>query len=341
MLFIFLTSCNGQVKTNLPNGSNNEPKTTTLGQPKMIRTQGSNQFSSVSCGLQDKTGLLWFGTSGEGLYCYDPAKGGFVNYLEKDGLCNNNILSMLEDKTGNIWFGTSAGLCRYDPSASLSTGGKRFTSIPIAVIDEHNFYPSNEKAPANAQPDVWSIMQDKSGKIWFGTGNDGVYCYNPDKGEFTRFLHNDGIINNSDLQLKAITAILEDHQGNIWFATWFEGLCRYDPAAGDLSNFKPNGDVWFGAIFEDKTGSLWFGTRDHGAYRYDGKTFANFFADTPIFNACCVCAMAEDKAGNIWFATEFGNAAERGKFWRRVVLQSLDFFRRVPANDQLYHKRRA
>lgn len=323
-LLFFITSCDGQVKTNTPNDSRNES-----GRPKMVRTQGSNQASSVSCGLQDKTGLLWFGTSGEGLYRYDPVKGEVINYLEKDGLCNNNILSILEDKSGNIWFGTSAGLCRYDPSASLNAGGKPFVSIPIAVTKERNLDPSTEKAPTNAQPDISSIMQDKTGKIWFGTGNDGVYCYDPAKGEFIHFLHNDGVINKSDLHLKAITAILEDRHGNIWFATWFEGLCRYDPAAGELSNFKPNGDVWFGAIFEDKSGSLWFGTRDHGAYRYDGKTFANFFADIPIFNACGVCAMTEDNAGNIWFATEFGNAAERENFggvWRYNPSASLGGF---------------
>ncbi len=301
-LFAFFTSCHGQVKTNTP--------TTAEVQPKLIRTQGSNKYSSVSCGLQDKAGNHWFGTSGEGIYRYDGKS--FTNFTEKDGLCNNNVQAILEDKTGNLWIGTSAGLCRYD--------GKVFTNIPISVADDSNFDSFPEKASSSTQPEISSILQDKSGKIWFGTGKNGVYCYDPSaqlstgntaKTNFTHFLHNDNVINKDGLRLGAITAILEDKKGNIWFTTWFEGVCRYDPAANAITHLKPNGEVWFASILEDKNGNLWFGSRGHGAYLYDGKTCINFFADTPIFNACAVSAMVEDKAGNIWFGTTHSDMAKR------------------------------
>ena len=300
-LFWFITSCNGQVKTNFPQDSGNEQKTMTEIQPKLVTTQGTNEYGSVSCGVQDKAGNLWFGTSGEGVYCYDGKS--FTNYLVKDGLNSNNILSILADKTGNIWFGTSEGLCCYD--------GTKFTDVPVSVAHGISLYPATEKTPDHGKMDVWSLLLDKSGKIWIGTGEDGVYCY--DGTSFTRFLDQDGLINKSNIQLRAVTSMMEDSHGMIWFTTWFEGLCRYDPAAGAIHNFKPNSDKWFGSVFEDKNGGLWLGTRDHGVYFYDGKTFHNFFADTPIFNACCVCTMLEDDAGNIWFATEAGSSADREK----------------------------
>jgi len=297
-LFWFITSCNGQVKTQ---GNGNEQKTRTESRPKLVTTQGTNQYGSVSCGVQDKAGNLWFGTSGEGVYCYDGKS--FTNYLVKDGLNSNNILSILADKTGNIWFGTSEGLCSFN--------GTKFIDIPVSVAGGINLYPSTEKTPDHGKMEVWSLILDKSGKIWIGTGEDGVYCY--DGTSFTRFLDQDGLINKNNIQLRAVTSMMEDSHGMIWFTTWFEGLCCYDPAAATIYNFKPNGDKWFGAVFEDRNGGLWFGTRDHGVYFYDGKTFHNFFADTPIFNACGVCTMAEDDAGNLWFATESGSSADREK----------------------------
>lgn len=309
-LLAFFTSCTGQVKTSTP--------TTAEPQPKLIRTQGANEYSSVSCGLQDKAGYHWFGTSGEGLYRYDGKS--FTNFTEKDGLCNNDVQDILEDKMGNLWIGTSAGLCRYD--------GKTFTKITITVADDQIFDPSTEKASANAQPEIRNILQDKTGKIWFGTGKNGVYCYDPSaqrglgntaESHFTHFLHDDNVINKNSLRLIAVTSMLEDKKGNIWFTTWFEGVCRYDPATNEITNLKPFGEVWFAASLEDKSGNLWFGSRGHGAYRYDGKTFTNFFEDTPIFNACAVTAMAEDKAGNLWFGTTHSDMGKRetmGGAWR-------------------------
>jgi ligand-binding sensor domain-containing protein len=125
-------------------------------------------------------------------------------------------------------------------------------------------------------------------------------------------LHNNSVINNAGLQLNAINSVIEDNAGNIWFATWFEGVCRYDGKS--ITNFKPFGEVWFTSVLQDKNGNIWVGSRAHGAYRYDGKTFTNFFADTKIFNACTVCAIAEDKSGNIWFGTQFADLLARDSF---------------------------
>lgn len=73
------------------------------------------------------------------------------------------------------------------------------------------------------------MMQDKTGKIWFGT-NEGVYFFDPsidnnsDMPVFYLFLNNDGIINKNNLKLKVVQKIVEDKKGNIWFASGdFEG----------------------------------------------------------------------------------------------------------------------
>jgi len=115
---IFALSCNGQNKPQ-PQEAGKEPKAITAGQPKIIKPQGRNQEDNVHCGLQDRAGNLWFGTTGEGVYRYDGKA--FTHFTEKEGLRNNTVWSILEDKTGNIWFGTADGICRYD--------GKTFTAF--------------------------------------------------------------------------------------------------------------------------------------------------------------------------------------------------------------------
>lgn len=287
-LLIFIVSCNGK------NQKQSEPDPIPEGQPKMIKTLSTNKYANVHCGLQDKVGNLWFGTTGEGVCRYDGKL--FVNFTEKDGLNSNDVWCIYKDKGGNLWFGTGNGICFYD--------GKTFTNMPIAITINSNLYnmPNSSTTKKNA---VWSIMQDKSGKLWFGTSN-GVYCYNGMS--FTHFLDNDNVINKDSLNLKHVSSILEDKIGNIWFTTWFEGVCRYNGKS--ITGFKPYGKVWFASMLEDKNGNLWFGTRDQGAYRYDGINFINF-SDKEIFNSCCVNSIAEDKAGNIWFGTEFDDITKR------------------------------
>jgi ligand-binding sensor domain-containing protein len=70
-ILLFITSCNGQVKTDLPKEAANKQSTFTKGKVKLVKTQGSNVSDNVHCALKDKAGNLWFGTTGEGVYRYD------------------------------------------------------------------------------------------------------------------------------------------------------------------------------------------------------------------------------------------------------------------------------
>jgi ligand-binding sensor domain-containing protein len=305
LLLVFITSCNGQVKTDQKNGRENEAKTATNGQTKIRKNPDVKKTANVHCGLQDKQGNMWFCTTGQGVYRYDGNT--FTNFTTKDGLSSNTVFSILEDKAGNLWFGTDIGVvCRYD--------GKTFTPISIPSANGEALVPNS--LPAYNKPmknPVNSIFQDKSGKIWFGT-NDGVFNYNGNS--FTRFLQNDGVINKSGLNLNATTTILQDSKGNMWFTTWFEGVCRFDGKS--ITSFKPNNEVWFSSLMEEKNGDIWVGRRTKGITRFDGKTFTNL-VQHGILDSCGADAFTVDKAGNIWIAAEFGKMTEReikGGLWR-------------------------
>ncbi|ESU22730.1 hypothetical protein FEDK69T_19900 [Flavobacterium enshiense DK69] len=277
-ILIFVTSCNGQVKRDLPKEKANDSKIIAAGQPKLIKTQGSHKDNNVCCSLQDKAGNLWFGTSGEGVYKYDGNS--FSQFTATNGLNSNHVYCMLEDENGKIWIGTEAGLCLYD--------GKTFAKIQITLRKD---MPPNKNRNTH---DVFSIMQDKSGKLWFST-IDGVYIY--DGKTFTSFIVGNGgggFMSSND----NVEYILEDKAGNIWFGGRVnKGVFRYDGKS--LTNLKPDGDNWAWPVLQDMNGNIWFSNWS-GAFRYDGKSFTNFTKNEGLSNGP-ITRIIEDKNGNLWF----------------------------------------
>ncbi len=294
-IFIVCTSCNGQEKPGMRTEQGVATKTLASGRPKLVKTQRSNQYQAVRCGIQDKNGNIWFGTTGEGVYKFDGKL--FTQYTTNDGLSNNNVWSVLEDKDGNIWFGTTDGICRFD--------GKKIVAFPIPffirpVINNNTYYTE-----WSTKSTVWSMLQDKSGKIWFGTG-DGVYCYNGIS--FTRFLYNDNVINKDSLQLKLVSGMLQDKNGIIWFASGMppgcEGFCRYDGKT--IVSFKPKDEGWIRNITESRNGNILLATRHFGVWTYDGKSFTDYAQPKELIKGS-LSAILEDKSGNLWIASGYGN----------------------------------
>ena len=259
-ILLFGTACNGQDKKGLPKEK--------VEHPKLIKTIGNPRYGNVQCGLQDKAGNLWFGTTENGLYKYEGKS--FSQFLVTDGLTSNNITSILEDKDGKIWIGTQLGLCLYD--------GKTFAKIQIPL--RKNLPPNKNDHPRNSHC-VFSIMQAKSGKLWFAT-IDGVYTY--DGKSFTPFIVDEGAMGYMSTNNNA-EHILEDKAGNIWFGgRGTEGVYRYDGKSviniklKELSTFRPDsirtGHNWAWPQLQDKNGNIWFSNWG-GVYRYDGKTFTS------------------------------------------------------------------
>jgi ligand-binding sensor domain-containing protein len=290
-----LASCNGQAKTDPSKRIDSESKTSATGPPRIRKTQRTDQYDNIHCGLQDRNGNLWFGTTGAGVYRYDGSS--FVNFTASDGLSNDYVWCVSEDRSGHLWFGTADGVCRYD--------GVTFTDIPIPGIKGGEFSKDHFGNPSE-ETAVWSIMQDKSGGFWFGT-TDGVYRY--DGTTFTHFTRDDGIVNNTGTSINKVESVLEDGAGNIWFGgRSTEGIFCFDGKS--LNSIKPDGKNWLWPIMEDRAGNIWFSTRNRSVYRYNGKDFSSF-GETELTD--WASSIVEDRDGNIWFGTRVGLAKFDGR----------------------------
>lgn len=276
---------------------NNQPpsKIIPAGHAKLVKTIGNPRYGNVQCGMQDKAGNLWFGTTQNGVYKYDGKY--FRQYLEADGLNSNSVYCLLEDTHGKIWLGTEGGICIYDPSDSAV--GKTFTQINIPLPS--NLSPNKNPNYLNSHW-VYSMMQAKDGKIWFVT-IDGIYIY--DGTSFTRFKLNAryGFLTDND----EAERILQDKDGNTWFgARTNEGVYKYDgksiinlPLTALFQDGpRPKPHKWGWPQLQDRNGNIWFSNWG-GAYKYDGKTFTGFSKKDGLPGN--IAKIIEDRNGNIWF----------------------------------------
>jgi len=299
VVLFFLTSCEGQVKTSTPTEGETNKRTVAAEKAKTPLLQSTNTVSSIGAGIQDKHGNYWFGSNGDGIFYYDGT--GFTHYMMEDGLNNNIVYSLLEDRAGRIWVGTKTGLNRMDPRAD-GKSTKVFEHIAIELSGNPTLNPvANLDVSTPELNGVWSMMQDKGGRIWLGT-DDGVYIY--DQTGFSRFLDNFGVVNKGNLQLKSVFSILQTSKGEIWFtACVSEGVSMFD--GHTLTNIIPYEAIGrTDHVLEDKKGNLWFAAVFKGLFGYDGNAYMQHAGkEIPSIGPG---ALLEDDNGRLWFGTPGG-----------------------------------
>lgn len=246
--------------------------------------------------VEDKDGNIWCGTGG-GITRIDGKS--FASYGEKDGLISRDVWSMAVDASGVIWIGTIEGVCRFDgktfspfalPEAQPDptrgvTSGKIVHCITVDrkgrvwfgtnggayIYDGKTLTNISERdgLPNNA---VGSILEDKSGNIWFGTIHGGISRF--DGREFTNFTER-GIVEGEE-----IWCIHEGRSGNVWFSGKNAPLYRYDGNAFTKLREQDGITSLAFTIVEDNSGRLWL-SGTHGLYRHDGELFVRVTKDGP------------------------------------------------------------
>jgi len=167
----------------------------------------------------------------------------FRHFLSKDGLPINTVTCSTSDHLGYLWFGTRDGICRFD--------GAEFTVLEC----------NGPECPASGL--VFSLSEDKEGRLWFCTVN-GTGYYDINKGEITAV---------PELPAVRFNDITEDGKGNIWFTS--EGtVFMKDYKTGEYSSFDNYPASSTLRSSSDGKGGMWFTSSSGGLFRFDADISA-------------------------------------------------------------------
>jgi signal transduction histidine kinase/ligand-binding sensor domain-containing protein/DNA-binding response OmpR family regulator len=212
--------------------------------------------NSVRHIVQDKNGLLWFGTF-NGLNSFDGQR--FTPYLSDNNttntIRNDDITALVMDEQSDVmWIGTRGGLTKFN----LRT--HQFTTF-LHEKDNPQSIPDSE---------IRSIYIDKFKRVWVGTKESGLCIYHEDSQKFVKVA-----LEGSSY----IKTIFEDINGHIWTGSYDTGGISkitldkngeiVDIHAYTLSvpgSKVTNPYVYF--IFQDDKSDLFIGSRE-GLYKWN------------------------------------------------------------------------
>jgi PAS domain S-box-containing protein len=283
--------------------------------------------------IRDRQQSIWLATY-EGAFRIRDGRS--TRFTTKDGLTSNQVLCVHEDAEGSIWLGTDNDLNRYrdgrfsayqvgdgssssgsintiysDPEGSLWVG---FRSQGLARMRSGQFVSYTVK-DGLANGYVSSVLQDRNGNIWLGTGH-GLTGFR--QGKFTAYDLNNGI------PAKPIVSLAEDRQGNLWVGTDM-GLYR-SRSASECTDRRCNprfvqiktaaiASPYVRVIAEDREGAIWIGTNNEGLIRYKDNQSTTYTTNEGLSNNF-IRALSVDADGSLWIGTKGGGLIrfKDGKF---------------------------
>ncbi|MBI2214983.1 MAG: hypothetical protein HYU52_15150 [Acidobacteria bacterium] len=238
------------------------------------------------------SGTIWIGTE-TGLQLLD-LRSGEVKPIDGAGHLPHAfggvpVRHLKLAREGALWVGTPAGAYRFEPNRTA-----------VAPLDLPTISPDAASRGVNA------IHEDRSGAIWIGTMQDGLYRIDPSTGALRHFVHDP--LQSWSLGSNDVRALYEDRSSVLWIATRGGGVSRIDLKPRKFSTWTwdagdPNGLSGRGVstILGDARGALWIGTHD-GLDRLDPGTtaFRHYTMQQGALPHGDVEALAEDAEGHLW-----------------------------------------
>ncbi len=158
--------------------------------------------SSITCGVNDRSGALWLGKWGT----LGKLVQGRIELLQpSEGLPETDPRALFLDSRGWLWVG-------------LRYKGVSVTKDPTA---EHPSFVNYSSENGLASSTVWSIAEDDLGRIYLGTGK-GLDRLDVSTGALRHFSTEDGLAGDE------VHDCIKDKEGRIWVGT-ITGVSRLDP----------------------------------------------------------------------------------------------------------------
>jgi len=310
-----------------------------------INVESGLSKSSVLSISQDKTGIMWIGTT-SGLNKYDGNRFSIFKNVPSDSasVIGSDIEALLCDRAGNLWVGTSQGLDLYVPEKQVFRHFIRKKDITCLFQDrlgkiwvgsynglfqisrgnDHKWRITRMRIPSIDKLTVWCIYQESNETFWIGT-NQGLFNLRYSNSMDVIKVYQNSKDDEKSVSDNNITAIIEDHKKNIWVGTKKNGLNLLNRVTGKFSRFFHSSTDKTSLVNNnirkfiiDEENNLWIGTQD-GLSIMDGRTHQFFSYQHDVLDANSLSQnsiydLFLDTAGTIWIGTYFGGINKIDKF---------------------------
>lgn len=254
--------------------------------------------------IEDKNGIIWAATDGNGLMYYDPAtktQGYYVNTPSPSSIGSSTIRTVFEDKDGDFWASAfPSGIYHHDKTNNY------FSLYSNFIRNRFNTFSNT----------VWAFQEDEQQNIWLGVDSLGLVYFDRESDSFSQTY--DGFNLPEHGFPNSVISLLKDSRGNLWIGSWSQGVTRFNPKTKQYTHFNPNlanskfpgESIW--SMLESKDGHIYFGTMNEGLirYNYNTDTFTQYIgSDTPnnlTPKSNSGWALLENEDGKIWIGTNIG-----------------------------------
>jgi len=170
----------------------------------------------ITCFYEDKNGIMWVGSFGQGIYLIDPKNNSVKRIIHDEGnpnsISSDFIHCFFESSDGTLWIGTGAG------------GLSKFNREEITFLSFEQDANNNSSISSN---EVTAICEGNNGYLWVGTPVGGLNRFNRHTGEFEHFTHN--VSNEKSISANRIICLFVDSKSNLWIGTFGGGLNKFIP----------------------------------------------------------------------------------------------------------------
>ena len=285
--------------------------------------------------IEDRKGRFWIASENQGLNMYDPATDEVVVFKAPQAIGSNQISAICEDNQGNLFVGTlNNGLYKFNQQA------QKFELIPdvngsnisvksllldntnrllvgtdgqgIKIYNEAIMQLEDSKILSTpfdlSKMKVHAILQDKTGNIWIGLFQKGVFLNPENANKFNYWGHksyHQDIIGSS-----SVMSLLKDKEDVLWIGTDNDGIYKLDKQ-GHSYHFVPGKNsvpYTVLSMIEDDNGNIWGGSFLQGLFRLEKKDgrciyYNNLFDKTENTAQNKLFCLAKDNRNRIWIGT--------------------------------------
>jgi ligand-binding sensor domain-containing protein/signal transduction histidine kinase len=292
-------------------------------------TQDAGLLDSSTHLIEDAEGTIWEYVSGTAVM---RLKGNqWTVFTPTTGLPDGGVRQLTTDHEGQVWAEAGGKLHRYAgdtwdsqqqpvplsepwPVLAPANQGGAWVAEPrggswvlnggqvrrFANGQWHNGPQPIPAIPFSTRSTVTCLMEDHSGRLWYGAAAGGVFFSGPD-GNWQRLkAHN-------PFSQGYISCLFEDAQGNIWVGTVGDGLYRVTPQPLAMLPLPPpleNAEISTLSVAHD--GAMWIGTSGFGVVRYYNHDRFTTFAEAQGLRNLHICTVCEDSQTNVWTGTSEG-----------------------------------